>query len=227
MATITIRMDDQLKKKAELMFEDMGLNMTTAFTIFTKAVVRQRKIPFEITADLFLSDKIWSAFAGPRAIWMLERALSTIYRLMRKLWHDKAWEDYHYRLTQDKRTLKRINQLVTDVDRNGYDGIEKPEPLGGFKRLVVAAHQCKEPPRLPLPRGGSRNPAIPGTWRVTMKRCDASCFDLIKRGLEEAIAYERGELDANITRVTVPMYEWQGEGEYNGTVNPYNKRETH
>lgn len=57
MATITIRMDDQLKKKAELMFEDMGLNMTTAFTIFTKAVVRQGKIPFEITADPFLSDE--------------------------------------------------------------------------------------------------------------------------------------------------------------------------
>lgn len=50
---------------------------------------------------------------------------------MRKLWHDEAWEDYLYWLTQDKRTLKRINQLLTDVDRNGYDGIGKPEPLKG------------------------------------------------------------------------------------------------
>ena len=46
-------MDAQLKKQAEQMFETMGLNMTTAFTIFTKAVVRQGKIPFEIVGDPF------------------------------------------------------------------------------------------------------------------------------------------------------------------------------
>lgn len=53
--TITIQMDENLKKQAELIFEDMGLNMTTAFTIFTKAVIRQNKIPFEIIADPFYS----------------------------------------------------------------------------------------------------------------------------------------------------------------------------
>lgn len=53
--SITIRMDENLKKQAELLFEDMGLNMTTAFTLFTKAVVRQNKIPFEIVADPFYS----------------------------------------------------------------------------------------------------------------------------------------------------------------------------
>lgn len=51
--TITIRMDENLKKQAEILFEDMGLNMTTAFTMFTKAVVHQNKIPFEICADPF------------------------------------------------------------------------------------------------------------------------------------------------------------------------------
>jgi DNA-damage-inducible protein J len=53
--SITIRIDENLKKQAETLFEDMGMNMTTAFTIFTKAVVRQGKIPFEITADPFYS----------------------------------------------------------------------------------------------------------------------------------------------------------------------------
>lgn len=53
--SITIRMDENLKKQAEILFEDMGLNMTTAFTLFTKAVVRQNKIPFEIVADPFYS----------------------------------------------------------------------------------------------------------------------------------------------------------------------------
>lgn len=51
--SVTIRMDEGLKKQAEMLFDDMGMNMTTAFTIFAKAVVRQRKIPFEITADPF------------------------------------------------------------------------------------------------------------------------------------------------------------------------------
>ena len=54
--SITIRMDENLKKQAETLFEDMGLNMTTAFTIFTKAVVRQGKIPFEIAADPFYNE---------------------------------------------------------------------------------------------------------------------------------------------------------------------------
>ncbi len=54
--SITIRMDEKLKKQAEILFEDMGLNMTTAITMFTKAVVRQNKIPFEITADPFYSE---------------------------------------------------------------------------------------------------------------------------------------------------------------------------
>lgn len=54
--SVTIRMDENLKKQAEALFDEMGLNMTTAFTIFTKAVVRQGKIPFEITADPFFSE---------------------------------------------------------------------------------------------------------------------------------------------------------------------------
>ena len=54
--SVTIRMDENLKKQAETLFDDMGLNMTTAITIFTKAVVRLGKIPFEIAADPFWSE---------------------------------------------------------------------------------------------------------------------------------------------------------------------------
>ncbi len=54
--SITIRMDENLKKQAEVLFDEMGLNMTTAITMFTKAVVRQQKIPFEISADPFYSE---------------------------------------------------------------------------------------------------------------------------------------------------------------------------
>lgn len=49
---------------------------------------------------------------------------------MNKVWSDDAWGDYLYWQSQDKKTLKRINLLIQDIDRNGYDGIGKPEPLG-------------------------------------------------------------------------------------------------
>lgn len=41
----------------------------------------------------------------------------------------EAWADYIYWQTQDKKTLRRINTLLSDILRNGYDGIGKPEPL--------------------------------------------------------------------------------------------------
>ena len=50
---VSFRIDETLKKQAETIFEEMGMNMTTAFTIFTKTVVRSGKIPFEIALDPF------------------------------------------------------------------------------------------------------------------------------------------------------------------------------
>jgi len=47
------------------------------------------------------------------------------------IWHDAAWTDYLYWQTQDKKTLKRINQLIKDIGRSPYEGIGKPEPLKG------------------------------------------------------------------------------------------------
>ncbi|MFL0198729.1 Txe/YoeB family addiction module toxin [Clostridium sp. WILCCON 0269] len=48
---------------------------------------------------------------------------------MVKIWSDIAWNDYLYWQQQDKKTLKRINALIKDIERNGYAGIGKPEPL--------------------------------------------------------------------------------------------------
>lgn len=51
---------------------------------------------------------------------------------MIKVWSDEAWEDYLYWQTQDKKTLKRINALIKDIDRSGpMHGIGEPEPLKG------------------------------------------------------------------------------------------------
>ena len=49
---------------------------------------------------------------------------------MNKLWSDRAWDEYLYWQIQDKKTLKKINELVKDIERNGVaNSTGKPEPL--------------------------------------------------------------------------------------------------
>ena len=50
---------------------------------------------------------------------------------MRLLWEDCAWEDYLFWQSQDKKTLKRINSLIKDIQRSTFEGVGKPEPLKG------------------------------------------------------------------------------------------------
>lgn len=50
---------------------------------------------------------------------------------MRLLWENRAWSDYLYWQTQDRKTLKRINVLIKDISRSAFDGTGKPEPLKG------------------------------------------------------------------------------------------------
>ena len=50
---------------------------------------------------------------------------------MKKVWFDEAWADYLYWQHQDKKMLKRINDLLRDIERSNFDGIGKPEPLKG------------------------------------------------------------------------------------------------
>jgi len=44
-------------------------------------------------------------------------------------WTDAAWSDYLYWQGQDRKTLKRINQLIKETQRDPFEGIGKPEPL--------------------------------------------------------------------------------------------------
>ena len=50
---------------------------------------------------------------------------------MNKSWHDAAWTDYEWWQGQDRKTLRRINRLIRDIERNGYRCIGKPDPLRG------------------------------------------------------------------------------------------------
>ena len=58
MTTVSIRLDDDMKKQLDIMCEEMGMNITTFFMIYAKKALRDRRIPFEITApaDAFYSE---------------------------------------------------------------------------------------------------------------------------------------------------------------------------
>lgn len=56
MAQISVRVDDSVKRGAEETFNEIGMSMNTAITVFLKACAREKRIPFELTADPFYSE---------------------------------------------------------------------------------------------------------------------------------------------------------------------------
>ena len=66
---------------------------------------------------------------------------------MRKTWTDQGWDDYLYWQQQDKKTLKKINGLILDIERNGVArGLGKPEALKGdlqgfYSRRIDEQHR--------------------------------------------------------------------------------------
>ena len=52
---VSIRMDDQLKREFDAVCNELGMSMTTAFTIFAKKMSREKRIPFEVSVDPFYS----------------------------------------------------------------------------------------------------------------------------------------------------------------------------
>lgn len=61
-------------------------------------------------------------------------------------WDEAAWDDYLWWQTEDRRILKRINQLIKDIDRHGNEGIGKPEALkhglsGYWSRRITYEHR--------------------------------------------------------------------------------------
>lgn len=62
------------------------------------------------------------------------------------LWQNNAWEDYQYWLKHDKQILKKINDLIIEIDRTPYTGSGKPEPLkhafsGWWSRRINHEHR--------------------------------------------------------------------------------------
>ena len=143
MANLTIRIDNNDKQEFARICEKIGLSVSTAFNVFVKSVIREEKIPFELSAkeqDGFYSE------ANIRHLEELKRLddegklkfvvktmdeLRAMEKWVRLFFFELAWEQYQYWQKQDKKFIKKLNKLLTDIDRNGNDGIGHPEPLKG------------------------------------------------------------------------------------------------
>ena len=55
--TVSVRMDNELKKEFDAVCNDLGLSMTTAITMLAKKIAREKRLPFEISIDPFYSDE--------------------------------------------------------------------------------------------------------------------------------------------------------------------------
>jgi len=62
------------------------------------------------------------------------------------MWSEEAWEDYLYWQDTDKKTVKKINELIKDISRTPFEGKGKPEPLkhnlaGFWSRRITSEHR--------------------------------------------------------------------------------------
>ena len=65
---------------------------------------------------------------------------------MKLVWDEEAWETYLWWQTQDRKVLRRVNLLLREIERNGNNGIGKPEPLrhefeGYWSRRITDEHR--------------------------------------------------------------------------------------
>ncbi len=82
--TVSIRMDSELKRQFEQFCEDVGMNMTTAFTIFAKKVVNENRIPFDIGREI-PNEETLAAIKEARMGIGLSRSYTSMEELMEDL----------------------------------------------------------------------------------------------------------------------------------------------
>lgn len=80
MANINIRVDDALKRDAETVFENLGISLSAATTMFLRQVVRHNGIPFELKADPFYSVQNQSRLQQAKA--RMEQSGGTVHELI-------------------------------------------------------------------------------------------------------------------------------------------------
>ena len=78
-AMINFRMDEELKKNMEETCRELGMSMTTAFTIFAKKMTREKRIPFEVSVDPFYSEENMTRLK--KSIAQMETAGGTVHEV--------------------------------------------------------------------------------------------------------------------------------------------------
>ena len=77
--TLSVRMDDTLKKDFDEVCNDLGLSMTTAITILAKKMAREKRLPFDVSIDPFFSDENMARLK--RSIAQMEKTGGTIHEV--------------------------------------------------------------------------------------------------------------------------------------------------
>ena len=151
---ISIRMDENLKKDMEFICQELGLNITTAFTIFAKQMVREKKIPFEISAmtnkeemDSMSIDEQMSVVANE-----LAEEFECAHIITRAELQGIMWQRFHTTagsVIPSDYCYNRLNNGIT---------LKKPtlfEFLGGGRYLCLGEHYCYNGPIFHRPKGAS------------------------------------------------------------------------
>lgn len=81
--TVSVRMDDDLKKEFDKICSDLGLSMTTAITMLAKKMTREKRLPFEVSVDPFYSDENMARLK--KSIAQMESTGGTV--------HEVNWDD--------------------------------------------------------------------------------------------------------------------------------------
>lgn len=77
--TVSVRMDDTLKKDFDTICNDLGLSMTTAITMLAKKMTREKRLPFEVSVDPFYSDENMARLR--KSIAQMETAGGTVHEV--------------------------------------------------------------------------------------------------------------------------------------------------
>ena len=124
---LSVRIEEKDKKSFEMFCNQTGMNVSVAINMFIKTVLRENKLPFEIKADPFYSQS---------NIKYLEKIVADIENGKAKFEEHKlvedderAWEEYCYWQFQDKKTLKRINALIRDIQRDSFSRNRKTRSI--------------------------------------------------------------------------------------------------
>ena len=77
--TVSVRMDDNLKKEFDSVCNELGLSMTTAITMLAKKMTREKRLPFEVSVDPFYSDENMARLR--RSIAQMEKTGGTVHEV--------------------------------------------------------------------------------------------------------------------------------------------------